>query len=95
MGAEDHAGRSIRGGAGGDDVLRGAPEEQAAQQVEAGVLVQVEGDGGEEHHHEAGGRGDEGDEAAGDGEGDVEREGDRVLGMHVGGLDLRAPAHRA
>ena len=53
VGAEEEAGGRVGPLAGGDDVLGGAAEEQPAQQVEAGVQVEVHRDGRDQHDREA------------------------------------------
>ena len=64
VGHQDEAGGGLGSVAGGDDVLGGAAEEQRADQVEAGVEVEVGGDGGEEAPGEADRRLNRGDDAA-------------------------------
>ena len=95
VGDEQQAGRGVRVRAGRDDVLRCAAEEEEAQEVEAGVEVQVEGGRGEQDEREPDGGLGHGDEAAGERDRGVRGPDQRRLRVDVGGLDVDAAAERA
>ena len=78
----------VRVRAGRDDVLRGAAEEQAPEQVEAGVEVEVEGGRGEQDEREPDGGLGDGDEAACEGDRGVGCPDQWRLWVDVGGLHL-------
>ena len=90
VGAEDHARGGVRARASRDDVLGAAAKEEAAQEVEAAVEVEVHRDRREQDDREAHGRPLDRDEPAGDGERAVQGVDQRPLRVDVGGLDVDA-----
>ena len=90
VGAEDQPCGSVWIGPGGDDVLGGAAKEETADQIEAGVLVQVEGGRREQDQQEAHRREHQREQRAGDRQDQVGGDHERVLGVYVGGLEAGA-----
>ena len=91
--AQEDAGGRVGALAGRDDVLRGAAEEQPAQQVEAVVEVEVHRDARRPARSRSRPRADDRHEAAGEAERAVGGVDEPEPGVHVGGLDLcAAPA---
>ena len=92
VGADEEAGGRLGPLAGRDDVLGRPAEEQPAGEVETAVQVEVHRESRDQHHREADGRGEDGDEAAGEAEGAVQRLDEPVLRVHVDGLHHDAAA---
>ena len=92
---DDQTGPGIRVAALRKDVLGGATEEEAPEQVDAGVQVEVHRGGREEDQREPDGRRGDREEAAREGQQAVKRLDERHLRMHVDRLDIDAAARRA
>jgi hypothetical protein len=86
------AGGNVRAAAAGDDVLGGAAKEQAADQVEPRVEVEVHRQRGEQDDREPERRELDRGDAAGDSECAVKRVSEWVLRVDVGRLNLGSAA---